>query len=205
MLDVVKDFRAGQPRPASGSSTDHKIPSGGSTDRAASRRRYLDTLLQPWSLGLGDIAPPTRRALEGYARFMLLVAPARSASWNTAVVELCRAAESEVVVTLHDCLGLTSLGRLALGEKASLLRSLSPAAVAWLSSRRYMAYASTTLPKRLLALAQIRRDSGAAHGGPEEREARRADHDPALRIALTGPEAVIPSLARLRRDLRGVR
>src|SRR5262245_11914777 len=121
MLDVLKDSRAGPPRSVSGSSTDHKIPSGGSTDRAASRREYLGALLQPWSFGLADIAPHTLRALHGYARFMILVAPAHSASWNTAVIELCRAVESEVVITLRECLGLSTLARLALGEKASLL------------------------------------------------------------------------------------
>jgi hypothetical protein len=136
---------------------------------------------------------------------MLDLAWAQSAAWNQPVMELCRAVESEVVATLHDCPGLATLGRLSLGDQASLLRSLPQAALAWLSIRKYLPYVSKTLPGRLRMLAQIRSASGAAHGGLEGRAARRADHDPVLRIALIGPEAIIPSLANLRRTLREAR
>jgi hypothetical protein len=195
----VKDPRAGQPQIAAGPPPGRASVGGESVDRAGRRREYLDGLLKPSGLSFEDLATPTHRALHEYARFMLLVARAQSASWNTAVIELCRAVESEVVVTLRGCPGTANLDRRTLGEQASVLRSLPPAAVAWLSGRRYLPYVSTTLPNRLGMLAQLRSTSGAAHGG---REATRADHEPVLKIALTGPSAVIPSLARLRQVAR---
>jgi hypothetical protein len=180
----------------------HTNPGAKTADRAAQRREYLDRLLGPVGLSLDDLATSTRRALHEYARFMLVVARAQSASWNMGVMELCRAVEYEIAATLRDCPGLANFGKRTLGEQASVLRSLPPAAVNWLSSRRYLPYISKTLPNRLFDLARGRGDSGAAHGGPEVREATPADHKRILTIALIGSEAIIPSLARLRRQAR---
>lgn len=180
-------------------------PGAHNVDRAAQRREYLDRLLRPAGLRLDDLAPPTRKALHEYARFMLGSAQAQSASWNTGVMELCRAVESELAVSLRDCPGFANFAKRTLGEQAAVLRALPLAAVSWLSARRYVPYVSKTLPNRLAQLARLRGDSGAAHGGPEGQQATPADHKQILTIALTGSEAIIPCLALLRRQSRPVR
>jgi len=172
-------------------------------NRQRQREEYLSGLLQASAVSLEDLSPATRTALHEYARFMLLVASAQSASWNSPVIELCRAVESEVAVALGDCPGLRGLrNETTLGEKAQLLRNLTAATRGWLPSQQYLPYVANNLAKHLHELAQIRRVSGAAHGGTNERHATRADHDRILLISLTGREAVIPSLARLRRRAR---
>jgi hypothetical protein len=120
-------------------------------------------------------------------------------------MELCRAVEYELAATLRECPGMANFGKRTLGEQAALLRALPPAGAAWLSTRRYTPYISKTLPNRLAQLAQLRVNSGAAHGGFEAREATLADHKQILAIAVTGSEAIIPSLALLRRQAPPVR
>jgi hypothetical protein len=187
-------------QPGGRAPTSDRQSGGPGQDGRRRREEYLANLLRPSAVSLGDLSPATRTALHEYARFMLVVAAAQSASWNSPVIELCRAVESEIAVALGDCPGLGGLRKATtLGEKAHLLRNLTPTAKGWLSSRQYLQYVSTALPRQLHELAQVRSSSGAAHGGPDERHATRADHNRVLLISLTGANAVIPSLVRLRR------
>jgi hypothetical protein len=116
-------------------------------ERARRRQAYLLNLLSPVGLALTDFAGATQGFLDEYARYALLALDNPSASWDGAVVELCKTVESELGRTLGDCPGRC----------------------------------------------------GAAHGGMEGREAKKADHDQALKIALTAPNAILPMLVGMRR------
>lgn len=161
----------------------------------------MSELLSPVGLALSDFAGATQGFLDEYARYALLALDNPSASWDGAVVELCKAVETELGHTLGECPGLRPLKEgTTLGEKAKRLRDPSPAAVSWLAARKWDAHqVKGTLASQVSKLANVRGRCGAAHGGLEGREAKKADHDQALKIALTGAGAILPMLVRLRK------
>jgi hypothetical protein len=90
------------------------------SDRAQNREAYLHRHLDPLDVQLTDLAPTTRRSLHEYARFMLVLADARSVTWSHPVLELCKAVESELAFTFRHCQALRGLqNATTLGEKAN--------------------------------------------------------------------------------------
>jgi len=133
---------------------------------------------------------------------MLFIAKMPSASWNSPLIELCRATEAQLSLALGDLPGFESLAKCALGEKAHRLKGLSADKVATASlidSGIDPAVVFGALPKDLLSLARLRAGSGAAHGGPDEKHARQADVERALALVLGGPQALLPCLVRMRK------
>ncbi|MFB3779403.1 MAG: hypothetical protein ACE141_17425 [Bryobacteraceae bacterium] len=176
----------------------------GNDDRArlVDRERYLRPLLAAASLTPADLGKSTANALHEYARFMLFIAKMPSASWNSPLIELCRATESEVALALGDLPGFGCLAKCTLGEKAHRLKGLSADKVAVASlvdSGLDSAIVFGVLPNDLLALAGLRARSGAAHGGPDEKHAGEGEVARALALVLGGPQALLPRLVSLRK------
>ncbi len=168
------------------------------SERQRQREQYLVGLLSPVGIELHDLAKSTAEALHQYARFMLTSADAGSASFNTPVIELCRAVESEVDARLSDLSGLAMLKGKPLGKKAGLLSRLSAEDTAALGLDPKMV---KSLADNLKSLGKVRSRTGAAHGSGEPRHATKDDAEQALAIAMTHHNSVIPSVARLAESL----
>jgi len=176
----------------------------GSAERREARERYLTSLLTPRGVTLGDLEAGTQDALHEYARFILSHGHVPSAGWNPAINELTRAVDFEVIAVLGDVPGLENLDQCTTGQKGHALRDFdkSRGASSVLSRRRLLpTYVLGTLPELLLDLAKIRKRSGSAHGSKKGRKATPRDHDEFLEIAIRRPDAVIPTLAKLRKGI----
>lgn len=178
------------------------------TPRAVQREEFLGKLLAPTDIELKDLSASARAALENYARFVLDSGDSPSASWNNPLLEICRAVEAELQASVGDVEGLEGLGEKTLGEIGKFLEQQAQNPVI----RKRLTQASLSpdylldkLPEDMQALSSIRRVTGSAHGFVVAQNATRGDVDRALRIALLGLQAVIPTLIAQRKARRLVR
>lgn len=143
------------------------------SQRDLARQKYLTDLLRPVGVELSDLSEGASRALTNYARFILDSSVSPSSAWNEAVNEICRAVESEILVSLTKIRGLerlracNGLGEIArelrrVGSDHTLKQRLSAVGI-------QLGYISITMPDIIEKLAKIRRDSGAVHGSEQSR------------------------------------
>ncbi len=179
-------------------------------ERKQEREAFLNTQLAPTGIPLAQLAPPTVTALHSYARFVLGSGRHESAVWNPAVVELCRAAEAQIAVTLGSRQGLGELAApTPLGAKARALRNYLQEPLA----RQVLAATSradehelfalfTQLHKQVEELAILRQKSGAAHGGHDQKDATEQDTKDAWALVADKYTGILPLVVRLGRALR---
>jgi hypothetical protein len=130
------------------------------------RRELVDKFLAENGLTYDVLAQSTQKNLDEWARQVRLVTDQPSANWDNAVLQLCKAVESELASTLGRAKGLEFLASEdALGNKAHRLEKF-----VWQSATTQrlslpgskLTFVPSTLPTLLLRLARLRRDS--AHG-----------------------------------------
>ncbi|MBI4496465.1 MAG: DUF2283 domain-containing protein [Chloroflexi bacterium] len=179
------------------------------SERAAARKQLLENLLRQSGLSLDDLSESGQKSLHEYARQVSIVSTAPSASWNGALVELCNAVESELMVILTGPGGLEDVAQAnGLGGKAHSLKAL--AGDQKIKQRLRVAglppgYILGTLPPQLESLVKLRSTSGAAHGSVEPQNATREDVEAALKLAVTGADAMIPHLVKLRKNMKAIK
>ena len=147
------------------------------TTRREWREQYVNQFLQNIGLQRSLFSAPTLQHLDEWARQENLVMNQPSANWDNTILNLCRAAESELAARLGS---ISDLGFFrspkALGKKANLLSRLmlSPSTKQQLNSYGInTGFVSSTLVQTLQKLAVLRREP--AHGGMAIRSASQND------------------------------
>ena len=168
------------------------------SDRKKERQRYIEGTFARVGLKIYDLAEPTLDCLENWARFMLGSAKEPSASWNTPLLELCRAIEAEVASALGSFPGLEGLAQGTLGDRAKVLQRLDAKQMQRLRSFGVkVGFLSKELPGRMRELSRMR----IAHGEEIIRNATQKDGQKALDIV----KKVLPELVEIKFQLRGNR
>lgn len=160
-------------------------------DEAVGRRQRRRQIVEEFLGGIGvaieQLAQSTQECLDQWARQVLVVREQPSANWANAVLQICRAVESEVAATLGQTDGLEFLANDgALGEKARRLIQLDRQTKQTVAAGGVKVGLLDELGKKLLPdLARIRRQTDAAHGAVELQTATLTDANEARRIAGT--------------------
>jgi hypothetical protein len=138
-------------------------------ERRRWRREWVEVFLSEIGVAYERLAPQTRRNLDDWARQVQVYLTQRSAGFETVVLELCKAVESELACGLARVVGLEFLGNAdTLGTKAHRLRALQSREVV---AQRLAGlgfkpgFVLSALPGLLLELARIRSQANVAHGG----------------------------------------
>jgi protein-tyrosine phosphatase len=170
--------------------------------REAIRLHLVQQHLDRVRLTLGQLAPPTQNALQQWARAVLIVRDNPSATWNAAVSELVRAAESELAV-LGEELGLEELAKPhALGQRAHAMKKLRQKGMPATATRTDLTFVLDELPELLLKLAEVRKHSSAVHGSKRVWNATAQDEEAARRLVLEG---ILPGIVRSRSGMKPIR
>ena len=139
----------------------------------------VDKLLAAAAITPGQLSPETRSELDNWARSSLEASDFPTAPWHDAVINLCRAVESEMASTLGTQPGLEFLAvaaRLELGAKAKRLQHLDGEAVQRLRASGVRAGMLKELSTLLGELASLR--GPAAHASSRRitsEDAKRAE------------------------------
>jgi hypothetical protein len=160
-------------------------------DHAAGRRRWrkecVDKFLASINVSRQVLARPTQRHLDEWARQVQLVTDQPSANWEAAILNICKAVESQLAISFGSITGLDFLAApTPLGSKAHSLKNakLDAAVKQKLSSSGIKpGFVASTLSTKLFALAELRSGTGSAHGGGAMWSATARDAREALRIA----------------------
>ena len=156
------------------------------TQRRQRRREQVEQFLAGVGISLQHLAASTQECLDQWARQVLLVQDQPSASWAMAVLQLCRAVESELANTLGQKEGLQFLADDgALGDKTRRLSQLDQPTKQRLASSGIKAGFLNELRELLSKLAKIRRQTDAAHGAAELQMATLEDADRVRKLAGT--------------------
>jgi hypothetical protein len=156
-------------------------------ERQRWRREHVDQFLHGIGLECGRLAGSTQTCLNEWARQVKLVEDQPSSNFGNAVMQLCKAVESELSTGLGSIKALAFLREGTLGQKAKNLEmtNLDDSPKQGLISRGIKpGFVTSTLPKLLSSLAHLRSNTGAAHGNTEIRSANA--HDAALARKLAG-------------------
>ena len=150
------------------------------------RRRHVDQFLAPIGVTRDVLASSTQQCLDEWARQVHLVLNQPSANWGAAILNLCRAVESELASRLGSIDGLQFFaGSTPLGSKAKSLSDtkLDTSVKQKLDSSGIKpGFVSSTLAPKLFELTHLRSDTDSAHGGDYVRVSARSpecqdDHD----------------------------
>ena len=144
------------------------------TKRQERRKEYVDKFLSEIGVAHDALTKSTHKCLDDRARQVQLVTDQPSANWGKAILDLCRAVESQLA------------GSAALGSKVqSLQRSKLDSAVKQRLTARGIkpGFVSLKLPDMLRGLAELRSQTDAAHGGVEIRTATIDDAQHARDLA----------------------
>jgi hypothetical protein len=156
-------------------------------ERRRWRNEFVDSFLAECGLARDDLAAPTIKNLDDWARQTSHVENQPSANFNSVVVELCKACESQLASGLGKIEGLTFLAaESALGTKADTLGKtpIDEPTKQRLKSRGIMpGFVKKDLPGLMKRLADLRSESGSAHGGAILRSATMKDAEKARGIA----------------------
>jgi hypothetical protein len=155
-------------------------------ERRRWRREYVDRFLTEIGLAPDRLAGSTQTCLNEWAREVKLVEDQPSSNFGNAVLQLCKAVESELSAGLGTIPNLAFLGNGALGQKARNLEAtkLDDSARQSLISRGIKpGFVTLTLPKLLSDLARLRRNTDAAHGNAEIQSANAQDAATARKLA----------------------
>lgn len=137
--------------------------------------QFLDRI----SLTQDRLAVSTQKCLDEWARQVKLVQDQPSSNFGNAVLQLCKAVESELASGLGTIQTLSFLGDGTLGQKANRLRAseLDEPTKQRLASRGTKpGFVRSDLPRLLFSLADLRSNTDAAHGnaGIQSADARDA-------------------------------
>ena len=141
-------------------------PSG----RQERRLECVDLFLAKIGVTRCQLAASTQHWLEEWARQEQLVMNQPSANHGSALIQLCKAVESEMQSRLGKILQPQINLNVSLGETAHNLKTvkLSASVKQQLSATGIKpGFVSSTLPNKLRALAKLRKETGAAHGGTQ--------------------------------------
>jgi hypothetical protein len=126
-------------------------------ERRTRRQTLIDEFLLEYAVSVDRLAASTRKGLDDWARQTALVEDQPSANRADVILNICKAVESQIKVTLEPHRGLVFLGtNSALGTKANQLSDVI--------RRSYGQRAAVLLElqKKLRALANLR--NPPAHG-----------------------------------------
>jgi hypothetical protein len=154
----------------------------------------VDEILKDAGATREGVARPTVKYLDDYARDEYSNQQQPSASWNNAILNLCRAVESELASGLGRIAGLEFLaGDRTLGEMIKALEKtrFDEPLRQRLVSKRFKPGAVSALAANLKELNKLRE----AHGGVEEKAQKLEDAKKAVRRAVEILKAVIPQAA----------
>lgn len=161
------------------------------------RQRHVDQLVATIGVARDALASSTQQCLEEWARQVYLVLNQPSANWGKAVLDLCRAVESELASRLGSISGLEFFADpIPLGAKAKRLRDarLDASVEQKLSSRGVKpGFVSSSLAEKLFKLAAMRSDSDSAHGGVQIRSATENDACKASQLAVEILREIVPT------------
>ncbi len=155
-------------------------------ERRRWRREHIDRFLHEIGLDRGRLAESTQACLDEWARQVKLVEDQPSSNFGNAVMQLCKAVESELAGGLGSIQGLAFLRDGTLGQKAKNLEviNLDESAKQRLTSRGTKpGFVTSNLPRLLLSLARLRNNTDAAHGNAEIRPASAQDEALARKLA----------------------
>src|SRR5262249_31450725 len=156
--------------------------------RQERRRESVNRFLSEIGTMLQRVGDPTQKHLDGWARQVQLIEDQPSANWDNAVLQLCKAIESELALTLGKVRGLGFLASKGnVGAKASWRRKhrLDGATEQRLKAKGFKpGFVVRELPRLLGDLADLRSDTDSAHGGIEIRSASKDDGLRARRLAV---------------------
>lgn len=136
-------------------------------ERRQWRAAHVEQFLKNHGLHQDALSPSTLKCLDDWARQVQLVRAQPSANWSKPILDLCRAVESQLEAALGSIAGLDILSAGDnLGTKAHKLERVAFDTVLKqrLSARGLKPGAVKALPKKLLALAALRSNTGSAHG-----------------------------------------
>lgn len=149
-------------------------------ERRQRRKEYVDQLLIESGIAQDMLAQSTQKHLEEWARQVQVFEDQPSANLDNAVVQLCKAVESELA-NLGRVKGLEFLTKdVPLGTKAKALQDFQ----SQLTTKRLAIVQiklPPTLPTLLFSLAHLRKYS--AHGGVAERTATKKEAQQARNLA----------------------
>lgn len=155
-------------------------------ERRRWRREHVDRFLNEIGLVRDRLATSTQICLDEWARQVKLVQDQPSSNFGNAVIQLCKAVESELASGLGTIDALSFLGDGTLGQNAKRLEATELDQ----SSRQRLAshgtkpgFVRTDLPKLLSTLARLRSNTDAAHGNAEIYSANAQDAARARELA----------------------
>jgi hypothetical protein len=159
------------------------------------REQHVDTFLNEIGLQRSALSVPTRQHLNEWARQALLVMDQPSSNWDSAILNLCRAVESEMA----DRLGSVSVlqffaNQISLGEKARSLAQarLDKSGKQQLEKRGIKpGFVTHSLSVKLHNLANIR--AATAHGGTQVQSATEKDAQKTRGLVSDVFRGIVPS------------
>jgi hypothetical protein len=159
--------------------------------RAQRRQSKIVGVEERFGLSLEWLCAPAKDHLTKWARQVLLTEDAPSATYDEAILNLCRTVESQLASTLGPIKELAFvIGGLPLGTLARSLRqtltgtALPPIRTKLKDRVAVPGFVLHQLSPALQKLADLRSDTGIAHGSSQLSSASAADHDAALKIAI---------------------
>lgn len=155
-----------------------------SGERQRWRRIYVDKFLADSGLVFEGLTSSTQKWVMEWARQAKVVEEQPSANFDSVVLQLCKAVESELAAGLGSLQALSFLNSGALGQKAATLRriKLDDRTKQQLESRGIKpGFVQSHLEPLLSRLAGLRRDS--AHGHAEIQAVSLQDANQALELA----------------------
>jgi len=164
-------------------SVDAKIDE--TTLRRKWRAEYVDAFLAQVGVVKNSLGPSTRKCLDDWARQVQLVEAQPSANWGNAILNLCRAVESELS-SMGKISGLDFMkSKQALGSKAQSLKRFKPdPSVKQAVTNRGIkpGFVFSSLADLLSKLADVRAKTDSAHGGLEIGTATKKDAEEARQL-----------------------
>ena len=155
-------------------------------ERQRWRREHVDRFLAEIGLDHDALAKSTKEQLDDWAREVKLVEDQPSSNFGDVVLHLCKAVESELASGLGRIEGLKSLAAEGtLGQKARTLNGFrfEKATNQRISSRGIKpGFVQSDLARLLRKLADLRSDTGAAHGNVELQSANEQDAERARQL-----------------------
>jgi len=146
----------------------------------------VDQFLAYYGIHLEVLASSTQDHLLEWARQATLVEDQPSSNFGNAIMELCKAVESELAAGLGSIPALAYLTSGTLGAKRVFLKSakLNDQTKQQLKSRGIKpGFVSSDLPGLLSVLADLRSETGAAHGNAKIQSASLAEANQAKQYA----------------------
>lgn len=157
-----------------------------SEERQRWRDEYVNSFLNEVGLARNRLAASTQKCLNDWARQMRLGQDQPRSNFGNAVIQVCRAVESELAAGLGSIHALSCLRDGTLGQKAKRLEAmkLDDSTKQQLTARGTKpGFVVSDLPKLLSSLAGLRSRTDAAHGNAEIQSANERDAAEARRLA----------------------